>query len=205
MPTDATWHPTAPHFPKLETRQICITCLLLLSGSLIFIVLVFLTILFFFSYFHFLYFSIVHWKRSIRCSKWVTFGCFRGLPRQPSFDIFTYPKISILFKYSYFNSISDNFFPTKKKKRHHSLHIKSSPIYFSYFAWNFGDSYIPALTIYLCTEMFWQIINFISGRPWCDTHSLGGSMGNFKISDCFRKDKSTPGGLVLQIMGQMMK
>ena len=69
-----------------------------------------------FSYFHFLYFSIVHWKRSIRCSKWVTFGCFRGLPRHSSFDIFTYPKISILFKYSYFTSISDNFFPTNKKK-----------------------------------------------------------------------------------------
>ena len=153
MPTDTTWHPTAPHFPILETHQICITCLLLLSGSLIFIVLVFFTILFVFSYFHFLYFSIVHWKRSIRCSKWVTFGCFRGLPRHSSFDIFTYPKILYLIKNSYFTLISNKFFLTKKKS-HLPLHIKSSSISFSYFAWNFGDSYIPALTIYLCTQMF---------------------------------------------------
>ena len=107
----------------------------------------------YFFLFSFPLFSIVHWKRSIRCSKWVTFGCFRGLPRRSSFDIFSYPKISILFKYSYFTSISDKFFPTKKM-RHHSLHIKSSSISFSYFAWNFGDSYIPAFTIYLCTQMF---------------------------------------------------
>ena len=81
MPTDTTWHPTSPHFPKLETHQICITCLLLLSGSLIFIVLVFFTILFVFFLFSFPLFFHCSLKEEHQVLKMGDIQMFQGPPK----------------------------------------------------------------------------------------------------------------------------